>query len=537
MEELFNLPGKDAKSRGGYYTPKTIADFLSKWAITESVLEVLEPSAGDGEFVEAIAAILNGNGRITAVELDADEARKIHKRGGESVEVISGDFFAWYLQNDSIGSFDAVLGNPPFIRYQQFRESHRNPAFELMKMEGLHPTKLTNAWLPFVVAATRSLKQGGVLGMVLPAELLQVKYAAELRRYLASKYSSIIIVTFRKLVFPQIQQETILLLGIRGDGVAAEISVHELDSLEDLKVFVPEKDIAINDNLDHAHEKWTQYYLSQRELGLIREISSSSAFPSLGSIAQVDVGIVTGRNEFFVLTEDETRERRLMDWAVPLIGRSTQIKGIILKEDQWQQMVASGGKCFLIQLGSSDRGNLSQEALSYVEYGERNGFHEGYKCRVRLPNWWNVPSVWSPDAFMLRQIHEGPRVVCNPGNVVCTDTIHRVRMIGWNDASQLAATSMNSLTYAFAEIKGRSYGGGVLELEPTEAESIPFPTATRHLEIEFIDQLARKNSTEQMLDWVDSEVLKPSGLSDSEIGTLRNIWQKLSARRIHRKRR
>ena len=537
MEALIKLPEKDVKYRGGYYTPKAIVDFLCKWAVTESVMEVLEPSAGDGEFVSAIAEILKGKGKITAVELDADEALKIHNRGNESTEVICGDFFAWYLQNDSIGSFDAVLGNPPFIRYQQFKESHRDSAFELMKMEGLHPTKLTNAWLPFVVAATRSLKQGGVLGMVLPAELLQVKYASELRRYLASKYSSLTIVTFRKLVFPQIQQETILLLGIRGDSAAAEISVHELDGPEELEAFFPEKDTVVKDNLDHSHEKWTQYYLSQRELGLIREISSFSAFPSLGDVAQVDVGIVTGRNEFFVLTESEAQERGLMEWTVPLVGKSSQIRGVVLKEDQWGQMAASGGKCLLIQLGASDRNHLSQKALAYVEYGERKGFHEGYKCRIRLPNWWNVPSVWSPDAFMLRQIHEGPRIVYNPENIVCTDTIHRVRTIGQVDASQLAAASMNSLTYAFAEIRGRSYGGGVLELEPTEAESIPFPMAVHPLDVGFIDQLARKNSTWQVLDWVDREVLEPVGLSCAEIGTLRNIWQKLSARRICRKRR
>ena len=65
--------------------------------------------------------------------------------------------------------------------------------------------------------------------MVLPAELLQVKYAKELRGYLASKYSSLSVVTFRKLLFPQIQQETILLLGIRQDNAGAEVSLHELD--------------------------------------------------------------------------------------------------------------------------------------------------------------------------------------------------------------------------------------------------------------------------------------------------------------------
>ena len=41
------------KLRGGYYTPQPIADFICKWAITNATQKVLEPSCGDGNFIEA----------------------------------------------------------------------------------------------------------------------------------------------------------------------------------------------------------------------------------------------------------------------------------------------------------------------------------------------------------------------------------------------------------------------------------------------------------------------------------------------------
>ena len=44
------------------------------------------------------------------------------------------------------------------------------------------------------------------------------------------------------------------------------------------------------------------------------------------------------------------------------------------------------------------------------------------------------------------------------------------------DPRVLAAASINSVTFAFSEVMGRSYGGGVLELEPREAEPLPFPS-------------------------------------------------------------
>ena len=128
------------KLRGGYYTPKPVAKFLTKWAINDNVSTVLEPSAGDGQFVEAINARLGDRATITAVELDPDEAKKAGCKGGQSTTVITGDFFTWYEQHGLDGSFDVVVGNPPFIRYQQFDDKYRKPAFNLMEQEGLRPS-------------------------------------------------------------------------------------------------------------------------------------------------------------------------------------------------------------------------------------------------------------------------------------------------------------------------------------------------------------------------------------------------------------
>ena len=145
----------------------------------EGAEAILEPSAGDGAFVEAVARRLGRRGRIDAIELHEDEASKIRARV-PTANVADGDAFTWYSV-DRDGTYDAVVGNPPFIRYQTFPEAHRAAGFALMHLEGLRPNRLTNAWVPFVVLATRALRPGGRLAMVVPAELLQVTYASELR--------------------------------------------------------------------------------------------------------------------------------------------------------------------------------------------------------------------------------------------------------------------------------------------------------------------------------------------------------------------
>ena len=83
-------------------------------------------------------------------------------------------------------------------------------AFTLMNKYGFKPNRLTNIWLPFSQLSPRvmSLKPEWLrLGMVIPAELFQVDYAAEARQFLSGFFDRLTIITFKQLVFDDIRQE------------------------------------------------------------------------------------------------------------------------------------------------------------------------------------------------------------------------------------------------------------------------------------------------------------------------------------------
>jgi len=108
-------------------------------------------------------------------------------------------------------------------------------------------------------------------------------------------------------------------------------------------------------------------------------------------------------------------------------------------------------------------------------------------------------------------------------------------MLG-TDIDWLAAASVNSLTFAFAEIRGRSYGGGVLELEPTEAEGLLFPKpGTDPLPLDELDVWVRAHGVASALGEVDRRVLITAGLSVTDVARLTAIWRKLYERRLARK--
>src|SRR5699024_11623054 len=79
------------------------------------------------------------------------------------------------------------------------------------------------------------LSEEGKLAMVIPAELLQVGYAEELRLFLVNNLSKLTVITFKELVFPDVQQEVIILLGEKFKSNEENIiSLLDLDTLYQL---------------------------------------------------------------------------------------------------------------------------------------------------------------------------------------------------------------------------------------------------------------------------------------------------------------
>jgi len=551
------------KLRGGYYTPQPVADFLAWWAIRSPRDRVLEPSCGDGVLVEsAIKALIErgADGRkaanlVQGVEIEQAERLKVLERiqalgcHPQATNIHLGDFFTYCKENladDGLlalceqretASFDAIIGNPPFIRYQNFQEEHRKPAFEIMQRAGLAPNRLTNSWVPFVVAASSLLSEQGRLALVIPAELLQVNYAAELRRFLSDYFRQITLITFQKLVFEGIQQEVVLVLAERSGNGVSGIKTVELSGIDDLADY--EHTDFIHRELkpmDHSTEKWTQYFLSKKEIELLRELRIHPQLTESGKVIDVDVGIVTGQNDFFVLSGARAKELSLKKFTRRLVSRSGHLKGTIFSDADWQANAEQELPAYLLDLPDRELSELTEAAQKYVAFGQDADFDKGFKCRIRK-RWYVVPSVWTPDAFMLRQVHGYPKLIFNDAKATCTDTIHRVRFRNGANGSLIVAAFLNSLTFAFSEVTGRSYGGGVLELEPNEAEKLPLPLKdAERLDIFDLHEMLLADRIDDVLEITDKALLIDGlGLSRRDAKALREIWQRLRDRRINRK--
>jgi len=249
----------------------------------------------------------------------------------------------------------------------------------------------------------------------------------------------------------------------------------------------------------------------------------------------VDVGIVTGRNEFFMLNKEAVQKWKINKHTTKVVSKSNHFKGIVYNNADLTKNSDDNLPVYLFLPVEKDYSMLPNACQEYISYGEEMNYHTGYKCKIRK-RWYITPSLWSPDAFVLRQVGDYPKLIINKTDASSTDTIHRVRFTKKVKAESVALSYLNSLTFAFSEITGRSYGGGVLTFEPTEIEEIPMPLLSKHsIDFKKIDKLIRQRKIEEVLDIIDDELLiKQLKLPKSEVIMLRSIWKKLSARRLNR---
>lgn len=543
------------KLRGGYYTSAEVAAWLCAWAIRKPSDRVLEPSCGDGAFLEAAASRFLELGlagpkiaeRLTGVEILDSEGNQARARlrpivgAGAKKIVTTTDFFGWW-QDSNQPAFDAVIGNPPFIRYQTFPEPHRSRAMAIMQGVGLTPNKLTNIWVPFVVAASMSLKAGGRMALVLPAELLQVTYAAQLRSFLTDHFGRIDIVACNELFFEKAEQEVVLLLADDALAQASEknecrVTMTEAATVGEITRKTPAALLkaAQPKTIQHDNEKWLKYFLSASEIAFMRELRDAGITTNMKTHASVDVGVVTGKNEFFVLAANQVDELGLDGFTTPLVSRSAQLKGTRLGKADWNALASAGDRVHLLNITPALSAKLTEQLRRYIRFGEAQDFHKGYKCSIRTP-WYTVPSIWTPDGFMFRQIYDFPRIVLNSTGATSTDTIHRFTC---KEAKpeRVIANTYTWLTAASAEIEGRSYGGGVLELEPTEAERLLMPAKLNGaMPLADADRLIRVGRLDDVLEENARIVLKSHmGLSVADCGILRDIWIKMRDRRMGRR--
>lgn len=540
------------KDLGAFYTPEPITRMISDWALRSPSDRALDPSYGELAFLSSAARRLRELGaspdqissQLYGAELDSEVASTARQSDLriKSGNLINASFFSIRAGRE-LPAVEAVIGNPPYIRYQSFNKSPDSEiARELAQDAGLPLTKLSSSWAPFVAHSLSFVAPGGRFAQVLPAELLHAQYASDLVELLERSFKRVVIALFEPRIFPGALEEVILLFcdDKRAKAVAAraryQAELIEADQLSDLRELIS-GDAPRRVSAKDSDEKLLFRLLPQKTQALYMRLADSERVSRLGELGSVDIGAVTGDNSFFLLSEDEIESLTLPRALLrPAVSKTRQIPGAIVSSADLAELASRGQPVKIFSPPAKASARQLSGAKRYLNSSEARRARARYKVKIRgAERWWAIPlpKGGAPDLFLTYCSGSHPRLVFNEAAALNTNTIHGVYLSQKRRARALAASWPNSLSLLSAELSGRSYGGGVLKLEPTEAERvlIPDPPAGIGRRLAATDRAIRSGGYDELISETDSLVLKPLGISDSEIKSLQRAHQKLRGRR------
>ena len=497
--------GGGIEARGAVFTKPEVVNFildLSGYKATSdlSQLRLLEPSFGGGDFLIPAIKRLLGSWRIhksrnpTRKELlDSIVAFELHKKTFEDTrdairELLTQEGIAErdaeslvdkWVQNDDYllapidGSFNFVVGNPPYVRQELI------PAPLLREYRSRFNTLYDRAdiYIPFIERSLGLLGASGVLGFICADRWMKNKYGGPLRKLVSGDYHLKIYVDMSDtqafqsdvIAYPAI---TIIERGTPGPTHIARHPVITQEALEALAVELTtgnhgtKERVSFASGITNDSDPWLLIGSSQIEL--IRRLEEE--FPTLEEAGcKVGIGVATGADRAFIAdyekldVEDDrklplVRTRDIASGEVSWLG-----KGII------NPFKDGGG---LVDLSEYPKLNRYLEA--------RRPIISGRHCAQKNPrNWYRTidritPSLLSKPKLLVPDIKGQSHIVYEDGRFYPHHNLYYIVSEEW-DLRSLQAVLLSSLSRAFISAYSTKMRGGFLRFQAQYLRRIRIP--------------------------------------------------------------
>ena len=513
---------------GAVYTPIEIATsvcdlVLSKLIIKENkTVSILEPSVGDGLFIKALDRFeIDFN--LTAVDINANVISELKLNQTKDLsskrKFINANYID-YKNSYKNKKFNLIIGNPPFIKKHDFTREFKESLDQLSENLKYDRKDLKNAWAAFVVAAEHSLTRDGVLSFIVPYELMNVAYGQKLQQSVFTLFKRVDIYIPDEKAFKEIDQDAVVFIAQKTSNEEHGVFVHRVNCLSNLSILSSGKiNLTEKENLSIDLKG---FLFDKKTTDLLHKIKSCCK--TVNDFCISAPGIVTGANDFFIQKREVVDEYELVKYSKKILKKGSYLPlGPIFKNENYTKL-EENEPCYLIYFKNDNYDSFSKKVKEFLKVGEELGLPQRYKCRNRK-TWYEVPLTPSTEGFFFKRSHSFPRLCVNEANVLVTDTAYRISMKNDYSINGLCYSFYNSLTLLFAEIYGRFYGGGVLELTPSEFKKLPiiYKEPTPKELSDFIDaHESEKQTPGSLTDFGDNWLKGKLNLSDEEIHILKD---------------
>ena len=462
---------------GAYYTPENVARILVQWALSNGPGTILDPSFGGCAFLKAAAQVLAEQGIQDPGRLvfgvDVDPACVDHVRNSKQLKennCIVRNFLDIDPTQIPGSPFQAIVGNPPYIRHHWIKGAERVSARAAIANSGIELPARASTWAYFLVHALRFLAPGGRLAMLVPEAILQADYAAPIRNLLCAGFRNVSLVHISERLFKS-TCEPVVVVAASDYGVRGEITTNAINSVESLGPILNKKVTRRDQSVNIVNGR----RISPATLQLIGELVHDDAVAKLGEFARIRIGFVTGANTHFIRSYRYlTRLGIPREAWLPVVARTKWLSGLTFTKNDHQILSEADCRTFLVRPTAEDEED--EGIRKWILEGAESGVPHRYKCARRAP-WFRVDLPEVPDAYATCTRFGSPLLALNRAGYQCSNTLHSVKwQFGPTIGPEIFAVGfLTSLVSVWAELHARRYGGGVLKLEPSTLSNVPVP--------------------------------------------------------------
>ena len=520
---------------GAYYTPDPLPGVLTEWALAPGRGTVLDPSYGGCAFLNAATTVLTGKGvpepghLVFGVDVDPSCLERV-RVSGNLVEknCMVRDFLTLSPKDLHGAPFQAVIGNPPYVRHHWLNGTTREAGRAAIKAAGVRLPGRASAWAYFLVHTLSFIAKHGRLAMLVPEAIQQADYAASVREALIARFESVCLIHIRDRLF-DCTDEAVVAVAASGYGKSGSLRSEAVERAEDLTaVLNAAKGRRSSSRLTTVKGRPVDSTVVQ----LLGELEQHTSVKKISDVATVRVGLVTGANSHFIRGIEDMKRLGVPRKAwLQVVSRTRWLSGLYFTEQDLQELVDADQRAFLVwpTPAYEDAAGVRR----WIAEGIEAGVHERFKCTIRTP-WFRIPLSPAPDAFATCTRLGAPLLVLNRAGCRCTNALHSVYWHGIEASSVTAAVGfLTSAVSAWAELHGRRYGGGVLKMEPGTWNRVPVPLVqgTEGASDE-LNELIRCGREAEARALADDLVLGDRlGLSKKDIRRLQQTHAQLMAQR------
>ena len=493
IQYLKKVGEEHRKTYAQFFTHPLAAKFMVNWVLQSEERVLYDPAFGLGAFFEPVSSDLCI--KFTGSEIDSEIlAFWMEVADGEGAKIISEDYLlSWGKTHTNI------VCNPPYMRFQKF--SNRDKVFRAFADNlNLRLSGYTNTASAFLLKSLSELSGSGRLAYIMPLEFLNTGYGTIVKsRLIENRHlASIISLDCERDVFPDATTSVGIILydSIRNYPYVDFHTISSVHSLENVLSRDPINRIAVS-HLD-PNKKWLPYF--QAKVFSIDEQMTVT----LSRYGNFSRGIATGANKFFVMKPSRAQELGLSPLELlPCITRSSQMQKLVFNREDYNDLVKTDAPILLFNAGTDH----SKYADSYIQEGERQGYHARYLTRNRRP-WYKVEHRFPAPLLLGVFSRGGYKVIRNRSNALNLTCFHgfQPNELGERYIDQLFLYLMSAPGRDIVSLSGRRYGDALDKFEPNDLNSAIVPHPRMFDELSDKDIASAISETEKkhkVPRWVD----------------------------------